>query len=75
MILSEKPETDHGQGEQTWGSQGRRGREWDGWAFWGFFWMQTVIFGLDGQWGPTLQHREMGVAGSLCCTTELEETL
>ena len=30
------PETDHGQGEQTWGSQEGRGREWDGQAFWGF---------------------------------------
>ena len=36
--------------------------------------MQTVIFG-GGQWGPTVQHREMCVTGSLCCTNELEETL
>ena len=28
-----KPETDHGQGEQTWGSHWGKGREWDGWAF------------------------------------------
>ena len=45
--------TDHGQGEQTCGSQGGGGREWDGWAVWGF-WMQTVTFGMDGQWGPTV---------------------
>lgn len=37
--------------------------------------MQTVIFGMDGQWDPTVQHREMCVLGSLCCTTELDETL
>ena len=42
MILSKKKkktatETDHGEGEQTCGSQWGKGREWDGWAFWGFF--------------------------------------
>ena len=37
--------------------------------------MQTVIFGLDRQWDPIMQHREMCVIGSLCCTTELDETL
>ena len=45
MILSIK-QTDHGQGEQTCGSQGGVGREWDGQAVWGF-WIQTVIFGID----------------------------
>ena len=30
--------------------------------------MQTILFGMDG-------HREMCVTGSLCCTTELGETL
>ena len=39
------------------------------------FGMQTVAFGMDGQWDPTLQHREMCVIGSLCCKTELDETL
>ena len=24
------------------------GKEWDGWGVWGW-WMQTVIFGMDGQ--------------------------
>ena len=36
MIISytnKQTETDRGQGEQTWGFQGRKGREWDGWAF------------------------------------------
>ena len=65
-ITNKQTETHHGQEEQT--------REWDGWAFWGF-WMQTVLFGMDGQWDPTVQHREMCVIGSLCCTTELDETL
>ena len=37
--------------------------------------MQTFIFGIDGQWDPTVQHREMYVIGSLCGTTELDETL
>ena len=50
------------------------GREGDGWAVQGF-WMQTVIFGKDGQWGSTVQQRELCMTGSLCCTTEIEETL
>ena len=41
----------------------------------GVFWMQTVIFGMDGEWDPTVQHREMCVIVSLFCTTELDETL
>ena len=40
--------------------------------FGGFFWMQTVIFGLDGQMGS---YQEMCVMGSLCCITELDKTL
>ena len=36
--------------------------------------MQTVISGMDGQWDPTVQHKEMCVIGSLYCTTELDET-
>ena len=37
----------------------RQGREngMDG-QFRGFG-MQTIIFGMDGQWGPTVQHREL----------------
>lgn len=50
------------------------GREWDGGAV-GGFWKQTVLFGTDGQWGPTVQHRELCVTGSLCHTTETEKTL
>ena len=50
-------ETDQGQKEQIWGSQGGKGREWDGWAFWGVWKMQNVISGMDGQWDPTIHHR------------------
>ena len=51
-----------------------RGDEWDGQGVWAFC-MRTVTFGMDGRWGPTVQHRELGVTGSLCCTTDAEETL
>ena len=50
------------------------GRERDGRGVWGLG-MQTVTFGMDGQWGPAVQHRELCVIGSICCTTEIEETL
>ena len=61
-----KTETDHGQGEQTsgcWGD-GEEGRERDGWGVWGW-WMQIVTFRMDGQWGPTIQHRKLCMPGSL----------
>ena len=44
-------------------------------GIWGVFWMQTVIFVMDGQWNPTVQHREMCVIRLLSCTAELDETL
>ena len=44
------------------------GRVWDGWAV-SAFGMQTLIFGMDGQWDPMVQHREICVIGSLFCTT------
>ena len=37
--------------------------------------MHTITLRMDGQWDPTVQHREICVIGSLCCTTELDETL
>ena len=55
--------------------RGGKGREREGWVFWVFLGMQTVTFGVDGQWDPIVQHREMCVIGSLCCTIELDETL
>ena len=63
-----------GQGEQTCSCQGGMGRQWDGWGVW-LWWMQTATFGMDGQFGPTVQHRELCVIGSLCCTIEIKETL
>ena len=48
---SKNTETDHGQRKETWGSQGGKRKKWDGWVFFMFFWMQTVIFGMVGQWG------------------------
>ena len=27
--------------------------------------------GMDGQWDPSVQHKEMSVIGSLCCTKNL----
>ena len=69
-----KTEPDHSQGKQTCGSQDGGWREWNEWAVWNF-WMQTVTFGMDGQWGPTAQHKELCVIRSLSCTTEIEDTL
>ena len=70
-----KTETDQEHGEETCSYLGE-GRQSDGWGFqvWGC-WMQTVTFGMDWQWAPTVQHKEWYVAGSLCCTTEIKETL
>ena len=44
---------------RAWGSQRGKKRELDRWTFWGSFWMQTLIFGMDGQRDPSVQHREM----------------
>ena len=66
-----KTETDHIHREQTcWGE----GRELDGRGVLGW-WIQTLSFEMEGQWAPTVQHRELCVMGSLCCTTEIEKTL
>ena len=37
--------------------------------------MQTVTFVMDGQWGPTVQHRELCMTGSLCCTKDIVNQL
>ena len=50
------------------------GREWDGWGVWGW-WMQTVTFGMDRQWGPIIQPGELHISVSFCCTTEIKETM
>ena len=75
MILSKKRNRN-----RSWPSKADMaflgGREGVGWiGILGVFWMQTVIFGMDRQWGPTVQHRELCVCGSLYRTSELEETL
>lgn len=48
------------------------GRERDGPGVWAG-WMQTIALAMDGQWGPPVRHRELGVNGSHCCTTEVED--
>ena len=50
-------ETDS-QREQTCGCQVGRGREWDGPGVWGQQ-VQTITFGMDKQWDPIVQHREL----------------
>ena len=40
-------------------------------GIWGIWGLQT---GMGRQWDPIVQHREMCVIRSLCCTTELDET-
>ena len=66
----DKTETDHGQGEQTCGCRDE-GKE----SVMDRQFLQTVILGTDGQWGPTVQHRELCLIVSLWSTTEIEETL
>ena len=65
---TKKTETDHSQGEQLVVPRGEGG---------GVGWTGSVGFldAMDGQWGPTIQHRELCVIASLCCTTEIKETL
>ena len=41
----------------------------------GILGMQPIISGVDRQWDPAVQHREMCLTGSLGCTTELDERL
>ena len=73
MTLSTK-QTDHGQVEQACGCQWEVEREWNGLRVWDLG-MQMVTFGIDRQWGPTVQPREMCVIGSFCYTRDFEETL
>ena len=56
-----KTERDHGQGEQTCGSQEEAGES--GMDRVQGFWMQTLKFGMDRQWGSNVQHRELCVMG------------
>ena len=53
---------------------GEEGREWDRWAFWVFGGCKLLnLERMD--WDPTVQDRKMCVIGSICCTTEIGETL
>ena len=36
--------------------------------------LQTVIFRMDGPWDPPVQHRQICVTESLCCTAEPDKT-
>ena len=38
------------------------GRQGDWWGVWGW-WMQTVIFGMDGKWGHALQRTVSSLLG------------
>ena len=68
-----KIEIGHGQGEQACGCWGEGG-DMDGRGVLDW-WMQTVMFRMDGQWAPTVHNKELCVIASFCCTTEIEETL
>ena len=48
------------------------GGGWDGQGGWSFG-RQTVTFGINGQWGPTVQHRELYVIGSLAVQQKLKK--
>lgn len=51
--------------------QGRRGGSGMNGHFVGFGDVNCYIWNrMDGQWDPNVQHREMCVIGSICCTTE-----
>ena len=50
-----KTESDYRHGEYI---QGCQGVEVDGQGVWGWK-MQTITFGMDKQWGRTVQHREL----------------
>ena len=60
MILATKEKQIMAMGSKLvvargWGEE--RGSGMDG-EFWGW-WMQTVTFGMNKQWGPTVQHRKL----------------
>ena len=75
MILSTKQKQIKAKESRLVVTQGKEARKGVGWTgVWGC-WMQTVTFGMDGQWASNVQHRELCVIGSPCCTTEIEETL
>ena len=58
MNLSMKQKQNHGYREQTGGYQGGGGWGRDGLGVWGQQ-MQTIIYRMDKQQGPTVQHRKL----------------
>lgn len=62
------------QEEQTCVSLGWEGEGMGGMGICGVLGIQIVISGMDEQWDRTVQHRDMCVIGSLCCTSDLDET-
>ena len=58
MNLSTKQKETHRHREQTCGCHGGGGREWDGWGVWGWY-VQTIKFRMEKQWGASSQHREL----------------
>ena len=56
MNLSMKQKWTHRHREQTSGCQRGRGWGWDGLEVWDQQ-MQTIIYRMDKQQGPTVQHR------------------
>ena len=37
------------------------------------WWIQTIIFGMDWQWGPIIQHRELGAMGHFAIQQKLKK--
>ena len=58
MNLSTKQKQTHRHREQTCGCQGGGGWARDGLGVWDQQ-MQTIIYRMDKQQGPTVQHREL----------------
>ena len=58
MNLSSGQRQTHRHGEQTYGCQGRREGGLEAWGWW----MQTIAFGVDEQWGPTVESRDLCLA-------------
>ena len=59
-------------GFQGLGERGGSGKDGHFGGFWG---CKLLYLEWMGNGNPTVQHREACVIGSLCCTTELDETL
>ena len=67
MNTSKKQKQTHRHKEQTYGCQGGEGRE--GLGVWDQQ-MQTIIYRMDKQQGPTVQHREL--YSTISCGKEYE---